>query len=155
MVVLTQTQTFFLKWAADQICRLSRLSQPYCHRCCCSASSSQPPLPPFCFFFTAQLSLLVLLLLLRRCYCCCCFFFFFFFFCAIWVWWFIYIYNIYFLYTGLMIFFFGIMGIMIHICLMSLGSKFLYMSLMSLDLNLGWFWWICRDAGIREKIDRE
>ena len=34
-------------------------------------------------------------------------------------------------------FFFGIMGIMIHICLMSLESKFLYMGLMSLDLNLG------------------
>ena len=34
-------------------------------------------------------------------------------------------------------FFFCIIGIMIHICLMSLGSKFLYVGLMSLDLNLG------------------
>lgn len=27
------------------------------------------------------------------------------------------------------------------------------MGLMSLDLNLGWFWWICRDAGIQEEIE--
>ena len=50
----------------------------------------------------------------------------------------IHIYIIYiFVYGFDDFFFFGIMGIMIHICLMSLESKFLYMGLMSLDLNLG------------------
>ena len=44
------------------------------------------------------------------------------------------------------------MGIMIHVYLMSLGSKFVHMGLMSLDLNLGWFWWICGDAGIQEIV---
>ena len=148
------TQTFFLKWAAVQICCLSLLSQPYCHCCCCSASSSQPPLPPFCFFFAAQLSLLVLL---HR---------YTFFFAAaaagasssfllllllllcnmglmIHIYIYIYIKCIFCIRVRWFFLFFGIMGIMIHICLMSLESKFLYMGLMSLDLNLGWFWWIC------------
>ena len=49
------------------------------------------------------------------------------------------IYIIFFVYgfDDFFFLFFGIMGIMIHICLMSLESKFLYMGLMSLDLNLG------------------
>ena len=45
--------------------------------------------------------------------------------------------HIFFVYGFDDFFFFCIIGITIHICLMSLGSKFLYVGLMSLDLNLG------------------
>ena len=116
----------------------SHLSQPCRHRCCCSASSSQPPLPLLCFFFTTQLSLLVLILYRYG--------FFFFFVATAGASSSFVQYRFddsyFFLYKGLMIlffffFFFCITGITIHICLMSLGSKFLYVGLMSLDLNLG------------------
>ena len=145
MVVLTQTQTcFFEVGRRSNLLPLTPLS------------AILPPLLLLCFFFTATAAAVLLFLrrpavatgssssplhlLLRRC-CCWCFFFFSTSSSSSFVQYGFddsYIYIIYFLYTGLMIFlFFGIMGIMIHICLMSSESKFLYMGLMSLDLNLG------------------
>ncbi|XP_050277140.1 disease resistance protein RUN1-like [Quercus robur] len=76
----THTDTnFFFRWATDQICRLSPLSQPYCHRCCCSASSSQPPTAAAVLLLlhrpavatgssSSLLRLLLLLLRRRRCW---------------------------------------------------------------------------------------
>ena len=96
------------------------------HHCHCSAFSSPPNCHYWFLFFIAtdssSSSLLLLVLLLL---------------CNIGL-----MIHIFFLYMGLMIlffffFFFCITGITIHICLMSLGSKFLYVGLMSLDLNLG------------------
>ena len=151
MVVLTQTQTcFFEVGRRSNLLPLTPLS------------AILPPLLLLCFFFTATAAAVLLFLrrpavatgssssplhlLLRRC-CCWCFFFFSTSSSSSFVQYgfddsyiYIYIKYIFFVYgfdDFFVFLFFGIMGIMIHICLMCLESKFLYMGLMSLDLNLG------------------